>query len=758
MYSRAQARASILVRHKPRACAAQYTQAIERFYAEADQGMLGLARQLRPLGQPPDAADLSRLAERATLIFPPIRTGCRQLLLDISVLHQTDDKTGIQRVVRSVLHTLLAHSPEDFRVEPVYATANHGYRYARRFTARFLGLEDVPLDDAPIFAQAGDVFWGLDLQPSVVPQHQTELGTLRLLGVKVVFTVYDLLPILLPETFKLRPAEGYTRWLRTLATVSDGLISISAAVSVQLKRWLTLFGPQQGHAVNLGWAHLGADIVELNTDTDNTALYLVPEQSLLLTAIARYPAFLMVGTLEPRKAQVQALAAFELLWSRGEQVNLVIVGKVGWLVEDLVAHLHSHPLRERHVFWLEGVDDAMLEQVYAACSCLLAASLDEGYGLPLIEAARHKLPILARDIAVFREVAGDHADYFSGTAPQALAEAVKLWLRKNHAGTVVLSEGISWMDWAQATKGMLDMILRDQWQDSWQPIQDETLVVRYWGSDHHLGSAVGKPIGTTIWTSGKAGHLLYGPYLDLNPGRYAATLHGIVGPIGLQGARADVCISGGRDVLAVAQLTGTHQLGEQVLATLEFTLNAPCNRLEVRVNVEPFSDFSVSLLEIRKIGYAPHSQPTKGGSTKTALRHTGASPSTQQPILACWATHPELRSAVGYADGRSVHTTGKPGFLIYGPWAKFPAGHYGIKLYGDARAISGAWVGVVFDKGKTLLEEHPLIFQRKDQSLEIYTIEFTLDHFVVDLEIRIYVNADSDVRLDALIVEEQMFL
>lgn len=42
-------------------------------------------------------------------------------------------------------------------------------------------------------------------------------------------------------------------------------------------------------------------------------------------------------------------------------------------------------------------------------TCLIAASFGEGFGLPLIEAAQHGLPIMARDIAVFREVAKEYA-------------------------------------------------------------------------------------------------------------------------------------------------------------------------------------------------------------------------------------------------------------------------------------------------------------------------------------------------------------
>ena len=147
-----------------------------------------------------------------------------------------------------------------------------------------------------------------------------------------------------------------------------------------------------------------------------------------LNLLSLRPSFLMVGTVEPRKGHTQALAAFEKLWEQGLDANLVIVGNQGWNMESLADRLRHHPEQGKRLFWLEGISDEYLEKIYAASTCLIAASEGEGFGLPLIEAAQHKLPIIARDIPVFREVAGEHAHYFNGLEPQVLADAIKHWL------------------------------------------------------------------------------------------------------------------------------------------------------------------------------------------------------------------------------------------------------------------------------------------------------------------------------------------
>jgi glycosyltransferase involved in cell wall biosynthesis len=114
----------------------------------------------------------------------------------------------------------------------------------------------------------------------------------------------------------------------------------------------------------------------------------------------------------------------------------------------------------KRLLWLEGISDEYLSRVYAASSCLLAPSEGEGYGLPLIEAAQHKLPIIARDIPVFREVAGDGAYYFSGRAAEDLERAVKAWLELRQTGKLPNPSRVRWLTWRESTRQLLDILQR----------------------------------------------------------------------------------------------------------------------------------------------------------------------------------------------------------------------------------------------------------------------------------------------------------
>ena len=83
--------------------------------------------------------------------------------------------------------------------------------------------------------------------------------------------------------------------------------------------------------------------------------------------------------------------------------------------------------------------------------------MGEGFGLPLVEAARRGVPIVARDLGVFREVAGPHAFYFSGSTADELATALRKWLQLHAAGRHPRSEGMPLVTWSDSTNGLLDV-------------------------------------------------------------------------------------------------------------------------------------------------------------------------------------------------------------------------------------------------------------------------------------------------------------
>jgi len=448
--------------HAPQRAGDLYRDAIEGFAADSPgaryRHLLGSLAGVSA-SSPPTRDDLIDVAASVSANRPARPP--RQILVDITAIARDDIKTGIERVTRAVLRALLDRPPEGYRVEPVYDAGGY-YAYARGFTVGHLGADAPELQDGPLEAASGDVFLGLSLCWDSIPPNQGWFVDLRNRGVRVFFVMYDLLPVLRPEVFPdfVQPAFG--RWLAAVTNMSDGIACISRAVADELVDRLESVRPERTDPLRIGYFYLGADVA-----ASLPSLGLEPNASQVIEHVSARPAFLMVGTVEPRKGHAQALSAFERLWAAGMDANLVIVGKEGWGVERLVAKLRSHPERGKRLLVLPGVSDEMLLRLYEAASALLAASEGEGFGLPLVEAARHGLPIIARDLPVFREVAGEYAFYFTGRAPEDLADAISTWLALRERGEAPSSKGMPWLTWAQSTAHLLDVILGGRWYARW---------------------------------------------------------------------------------------------------------------------------------------------------------------------------------------------------------------------------------------------------------------------------------------------------
>ena len=389
----------------------------------------------------PQEKDLLQVAWALSLNFPQPRQP--RLFVDVSELYQRDAGTGVQRVTKNILKELLKNPPLGFAVHPVFATIETlGYRYASCIGETFAttATEETPLD-----FQRGDLFLGLDLQHHVIGRQREYLRELHRAGVVVAFVVYDLLPILLPHCFFEGTREGHEEWLRTLGNF-DGVFCISRSVAQELEDWYAHNLPAPP-SFTPDWFHLGGDL-ERGSRTEG----ICPEEEELLLQLAASPTFLMVGTLEPRKGHAQVLDALKILWAKGEKINLVLAGRSGWNTQALVRRIESHPRYGKNLFWFQGPSDAFLDRLYGASSALLAASEGEGFGLPLIEGARRGLPLILRDIPVFREVAGEHAYYYTGNRGEELAQALENWLALYHCKVHPLSEGLSWLTWEQSAR------------------------------------------------------------------------------------------------------------------------------------------------------------------------------------------------------------------------------------------------------------------------------------------------------------------
>ena len=374
----------------------------------------------------------------------------RQLFVDVSELQRHDAGTGVQRVVRGYLSNLIKNSPQDFVVEPVYASMEHGYRYATRFKQTFIEASEIAFEvDADLQWQRGDIFLVLDSQHHVQISQKHFYRQLQSDGVIVKFIVYDLLPIQYPDLFfDPELSNLHAQWLAMCAQ-SDGAICISQATATSLQHWIITNSIETSAYFHIESNHIGCDL-----EGSQPSVGRPDNADALLERIRALPSFLCVSTIEPRKQQGFILEAIEQLWGNGKNVNLVFVGRAGWKTDELSSYIRKHQEIDFRLFWLEGISDEFLAEVYRACSCVVAASLNEGFGLSLVEAAKFEKPIIARDIPVFREIAEESAQFFDSSTPQEFAEVLAEWLTRFEAGSHICSTDLKVISWQQSTENL----------------------------------------------------------------------------------------------------------------------------------------------------------------------------------------------------------------------------------------------------------------------------------------------------------------
>lgn len=391
----------------------------------------------------------------------PLRSQKPTLFVDVSELHARDSKTGIQRVVINVLSHLQAVVGGVYTVVPVYTDLERDYRVSHKVGLKYIGDFEMTEGVMPDF-KSEDIFVGLDFHDVLIPVRRTCFDQMREVGVKVYFVVYDMLPLKLRQYFDEEVSRNFNSWLNTVAQF-DGIIAISEAVATDVKKWAERTRLPRQRPLRLGWFHLGADF---GSDLGDGAK---AEVEAMLKAAAQQQVFISVGTLEPRKRQNEIVEAFETLWESGSDAVLVLVGKRGWLYDEFLDHLDAHVEKGSRLFWFEDASDAALIELFKGATALIAASEDEGFGLPLVEAISMGLPVIARDIPVFREILGEDAHYFVTNEANALAKSIQGWMKAYEAGRCATPSRNRALTWRESAKRFADIVINDNWRLTYVP-------------------------------------------------------------------------------------------------------------------------------------------------------------------------------------------------------------------------------------------------------------------------------------------------
>jgi glycosyltransferase involved in cell wall biosynthesis len=313
-------------------------------------------------------------------------------------------RAGVGRYTRELLRALVSASSEHEYLLAVAGSEMDGRRlWSMLPPGAWREVRRLPLSDrastaawqrlrlpltAERFIGSFDLFHGTDF---VVPPTRSA----------TVVTIHDLSFLVAPQFSEPRLVRYLSAAVPRAIRRADAIICVSSSVA----------------------AEVGTRFPETRT-----RLFAIPNGVSAPTSVpARHadasPVILTVGTIEPRKDHLCLLDAMEIVWNAYPEARLDIVGRPGWLADEIIRRIH-HAQRKRNVRWLSNADDVLLEQCYAAATVFAYPARYEGFGLPVLEAMARGLPIVASDAATLTEVTAGAAIHTPVGDSDALGHAL----------------------------------------------------------------------------------------------------------------------------------------------------------------------------------------------------------------------------------------------------------------------------------------------------------------------------------------------
>lgn len=215
---------------------------------------------------------------------------------------------------------------------------------------------------------------------------------------KIVYFLHDIIPLEYPEYCKEGELSKHQQRIQTIVKSGDLVIANSDDTLSKFTYYTQDMTRSAGLRSTV--ALLGTESIQSYPNFKNPI-------------ITQSPYFVILGTIEPRKNHLLLLQVWRKLAEilKEQCPKLYIVGKRGWDIEQVVDILERAPYAQSTVIEVSNACDQQVTQLLKHATALLFPSFVEGFGLPLVQALQLGTPVIASDLAVFKELAGDIPDY-----------------------------------------------------------------------------------------------------------------------------------------------------------------------------------------------------------------------------------------------------------------------------------------------------------------------------------------------------------
>ncbi|HSW98141.1 MAG TPA: glycosyltransferase family 1 protein [Candidatus Saccharimonadales bacterium] len=269
----------------------------------------------------------------------------------------------------------------------------------------------------------------------------------RFCPVPTVISIMDLSYIHYPQLFTAKDLYQLQNWTAYSVKNATKILTISEASKRDIIKFYSV--SQDKVAVT----YLGIKAISMTKTVDIDSLqekYGISKDYILF-----------VGTLQPRKNIVRLVEAYSKLLKDPKKIpQLLIVGKKGWLYEEILAAPKLYGVEE-HVKFLEFVNDDQLHALYKHALFFILPSLYEGFGLPVLEAMSLGCPVITSNVSSLPEAGGDAAFYIDPMNIDEITHAMEKLLADKKLRDAMTEKGyqqVKKFSWEKTAKKTLEIL------------------------------------------------------------------------------------------------------------------------------------------------------------------------------------------------------------------------------------------------------------------------------------------------------------
>lgn len=209
-----------------------------------------------------------------------------------------------------------------------------------------------------------------------------------------VVTFHDMTFFLYPELHTRTKRIFFPQAIKSSARRADFVITVSESTRQDAIRLLGL-SPDRVITIQHGVDRAFRPINDIEFGKRVTNKYRLPGKFILY-----------VGLIEPRKNLPLLINAYKKLVDDGIDHNLVLVGRFGWMFDEVLEQIEKLNLTDKVILtgYVEQVD---LPMVYNLCDLFVYPTLYEGFGLPALEAMACGIPVITTDVSSLPEIVGE---------------------------------------------------------------------------------------------------------------------------------------------------------------------------------------------------------------------------------------------------------------------------------------------------------------------------------------------------------------